>query len=100
MPQEWKCEQIIATHKKGEQMLCNNYRRITLLNTAFKILSMLTQRRLVEATKDKVEQYQNGFRKGRSTTDSIHTVKLLMGKGPTLQNRDRAALQRFLAGFR
>ena len=33
MPQEWKCGQIIAIHKKGEQRLCNNYRGITLLNT-------------------------------------------------------------------
>ena len=33
---------------------------------------------LVQATKDTVEQYQNGFRRGRSTTAVIHTVNQLM----------------------
>ena len=56
MPQEWKCGQIIAIHKKGAQRLCNNYRGITLLNTAYKILSTLIQRKFVEATKDTVGQ--------------------------------------------
>ena len=52
MPQEWKCGKIISIHKKGERRLCNNYRGITLLNPAHRILSTLIQRRLVETTKD------------------------------------------------
>lgn len=80
MPQDWEHGQIITIHKKGDQKICNNYRGITLLNTAYKIMASLIQRRLVNATKGTVEQYQCGFTQGKSTVDAIHTVKQLMEK--------------------
>ena len=80
MPDDWRKGQIVTIHKKGDQQLCKNYRGITLLNTTYKIMSSLIQRRLSQLSRSTVGQYQCGFTKGRSTTDAIHAVKQIMEK--------------------
>lgn len=80
MPQEWRTGQVVTIHKKGDQHMCRNYRGITLLNVVYKILSTLVQRRLADATRDIIGNYQLGFRQGKSTIDAIHTVKQIMEK--------------------
>lgn len=80
MPQEWDIGQIVTIHKKGDQQNCRNYRGITLLNTTYKILSTILQRRVNNVVKDKIGTYQCGFRKNKSTTDAIHILKQIMEK--------------------
>jgi hypothetical protein len=46
LPQQWKESIIIPIHKKGDKTDCNNYRRISLLLTAYKILSNILLARL------------------------------------------------------
>jgi hypothetical protein len=38
LPQQWKESIIVSIHKKGDKTDCNNYRWVSLLSTAYKIL--------------------------------------------------------------
>jgi hypothetical protein len=46
MPQQWKESIIVPIPKKGCKNDCNNYRGISLLSTAYKILSNILLARL------------------------------------------------------
>jgi hypothetical protein len=39
LPQKWKESIIVRIHKKGDKTDCNNYRGISLLSSAYRILS-------------------------------------------------------------
>lgn len=80
MPKEWETGQMITIHKKGDQRICENYRGISLLNVAYKIVSTLIQKRLADASKKIIGKYQCGFVAGKSTIDAIHTVKQIIDK--------------------
>lgn len=80
MPNRWREGVIIPLKKKGDASECRNYRGITLLSSAYKILSTLIYRRLREYTKTTVGDYQMGFTEGKSTIDAIHIVKRTMEK--------------------
>jgi hypothetical protein len=47
LPQQWKETIIIPIHKKGDKTGCNNYRGISLLSTAYKMLSNILLVRLI-----------------------------------------------------
>lgn len=80
MPMEWKNGTILTIYKKGDKSICENYRGITLLNTAYKILSSLIHKRLAKYTNKIITEYQCGFVQGRSTVDAIHTLKQIIEK--------------------
>jgi len=57
-----------------------NYRRISLLCTGYKILTTVLNNRLKKYTENIIGEYPAGFRTGKSTTDQIFTVKNLLEK--------------------
>jgi hypothetical protein len=75
MPEEWRTGLLIPLLKKGDPTQCSNYRGIMLLNTTYKILTLIIRKRLTEHTETKLGEYQNGFRKGKSTIDAIQIIE-------------------------
>jgi hypothetical protein len=71
LPQQWKESIIIPIYKKGDKTDCNNYRGISLLSTASKILSNIILARLTPYVSEVIGDHQCGFRRNRSTTDPI-----------------------------
>jgi hypothetical protein len=64
IPQEWKYRVINPIHKKGNTMSCENYRAITLLCTAHKILANVLYLRLIPYIEEIIGDCQRGFRGG------------------------------------
>lgn len=80
MPDEWNRGLICPLHKKGCKLKCENYRGITLLNTAYKIFSNVLFDRLLPHAEQIVGQYQAGFRPERSTIDQIFVLRQMVEK--------------------
>lgn len=74
-PSQWNTALICPILKKGDKTLCHNYRGISLLDVAYKILAKLIRNRLRIFDKENIGDYQGGFRAGRSTIDQIFTLK-------------------------
>ena len=73
MPEDWREAVIIPIYKKGDVTKCENYRPISLLPHAYKILSKIIQDRIQRREEEILKEEQAGFRKGRGTTDHIFT---------------------------
>src|SRR5215469_18960632 len=67
-------------YKNGEKSECSNYRGISLLNTAYKILATVINNRLTTYAEDLLSQEQNEFRRNRSTTDNIFIMRQILEK--------------------
>lgn len=80
MPEDWNLGVLIPIHKKGDLLLCENYRGVTLLNIAYKILANILYYRLMPYTDNIVGNYQCGFCSGKSTTDQIFTLRQILEK--------------------
>jgi hypothetical protein len=70
LPDEWKRSIICPIHK-SDLLECANYRIISLLHTAYKALSNIIYAHLLPYTEAEIGSYKNGFRPGKSTTDTL-----------------------------
>jgi REP element-mobilizing transposase RayT len=75
MPKEWNTAILCPIYKKGDPMLPENYRRIYLPHTRYKMLTTLIMELLNYYVTDIIGDYQCGFSKGKSTIDHIHTIR-------------------------
>ena len=82
IPQQFKDANIIPIYKnKGQRSSCDNYRGISLLSVAGKILARIVLRRIIDNISDEVlSESQCGFRSGRSTIDMIFSARQIQEK--------------------
>ena len=79
MRQLWKDAIIVVLHKKKDQTKCGNYRGISLVAHAGKILLKIIACRLSECCErvGMLPEEQSGFRPNRSTTDTMFVIRRL-----------------------
>ncbi|XP_062715888.1 uncharacterized protein LOC134291753 [Aedes albopictus] len=80
LPEEWMEGIVCLIYKKGDKLDCGNYRAITLLSAAYKILSQILCRRLSPIAREFVGQYQAGFMGERATTDQMFAIRQVLQK--------------------
>jgi sorting nexin-29 len=80
LPQQWKESIIVLIYKKGDKTDCNNYRGISLLSTAYKILSNILLVRLTPYVNEIIGDHQCGLRRNRSTMDQIFYIWQILEK--------------------
>ena len=75
-------EVIVSLYKnKGEKSDCSNYRGITLLSIAGKILARFLLNRLIPTiAQENKQKSQCGFRSKRGTTDTIFVLRQIQKK--------------------
>ena len=69
---------ILPFHKKGDLGLAKNYRAITLTSIAAKIYNALLRNRREPKIDNILRKNQNGFRRNRSTTSHILTIRRIL----------------------
>ena len=75
VPKEWKEGIIIKIPKKGNLADCNNWRGITLLSVTGKVFCSILLKRLKDEIDLKLREEQAGFRKNRSCSEQIFTLR-------------------------
>lgn len=79
-PQKWTQSLIIPIPKKGNSRQCQNYRTISLICHASKVLLRIILNRLKSKAEEIIAEEQAGFRPKRSTTEQIFNIRLLIEK--------------------
>ena len=79
VPQQWKYAIIMIFHKKKDRTECGNYRGISLVAHASKILLKIIARRLSEYCEcvSILPEEQSGFQPNGSTTDMMFVIRRL-----------------------
>lgn len=81
VPQDLKDATIVNIYKnKGDRTVCGNYRGISLLSIAGKILSRILLNRLLPVAESFLPESQCGFRPSRGTGDMIFVARQLQEK--------------------
>ena len=76
------------SEKKGKDAASmESYRPVSLVSLASKVLMLVMHARLAPMVDDTVGEHQHGFRSTRSTTDAIHTLRLIGEKYSQLRDR-------------
>ena len=79
VPQQWKDAMIMVLHTKRDRTECGNYRGISLVGHAGKILLKIIARRLSEYCEHVgiLPEEQSGFQPNRCTTDMMFVIRRL-----------------------
>ena len=80
LPEDWYIGIIVPIHNKGDQLTCDKYRGIMLLNMAYKVLAYIIYDRLQLYIEQVIGKYQCGFQPGKSTVNQIFMLRQVLDK--------------------
>ena len=86
-PESWNKSIVCPIFKKGDKTNCKNYRGIALMPHIAKVYERILERRLREKVESKLDEWQHGFRPGRSTIDLVFALKMLYEKNWEFNNK-------------
>ena len=78
VPTVWKEGYLVKLPKKGDRSSCSNYRGITLMSIPGKVFNRILLNRMKDAVDPHLRDQQAGFRKERSCTDQIATLRIIL----------------------
>jgi hypothetical protein len=79
-PNQWQETVLITIPKKGSSRKCTNYRTISLISHASKVMLKIIQKRITPRIEEVLGESQAGFRRRRSTVQQITTLRILNEK--------------------
>ena len=91
-PQDWKRSVFIPIPKKGNAKEGSNYCTIALISHTSKVMLKILQVRLQQYMNCKLPDVQDGFRKGRGTTDQIANICWIIERAREFQKKSTSAL--------
>lgn len=80
LPEEQLRARVVLIYKKGDTKDLGNYRPISLLNSFYKIMAVILQKRIAEKLDEHLQATQYGFRKKRGTTDALQCIRRITRK--------------------
>ncbi len=75
---DWTEGTLIKLQKKGDLRNCSNYRGIMLLSVPGKVLNRIILERMKMTVDIQLRDEQAGFRKNRSCSDQITTLRIIV----------------------
>ena len=88
VPKEWRIGLIVPIWKrKGDVQDPGKYRGITLLSHIIKLLERILDVRIRKKVEQELGEEQQGFRKGRGTTDGMFALRQMVEKRLEMQGR-------------
>ena len=79
-PEDWKSSVFIPIPKKGNAKECSNYRTISLISHASKVMLKIFHARFQQYMNHELPDVQAGFRKGQRTRGQIANISWIIEK--------------------
>ena len=98
-PSDWKTSVVIPLHKKGDKTDCKNYRGISLIDVAYKVVEAVILDRIRGAVDNSLRENQGGFRPGRGTVDQIFALRQIIEQRQEFRQPLVVAFVDFKAAF-
>lgn len=78
LPHDFLKSVFVPIPKVNKAMECNEYRTISLISHAAKILLKVIKKRITPSIENRLSENQLGFRKGKGTRDAIFITRVLI----------------------
>ena len=78
IPDDWGKSLIVKLPKKGDLTACRNWRGITLIPTAAKVVGKMIITRIRDGINQQLRGEQAGYRSDRSTTEHIFVLRYII----------------------